>query len=843
MTTALLRLAAADPARAHAVAAEALDGAAPGPPRTLIGLRRAAALAAKELGRLEEGLAHLDEALRIADAAGLDYERAQVRMSQVGLLAAHGDLSAALECAAAAAGVLRGADADRLAANRACALARAGRPDDALAVVREALPRLRRGDDPATLVGLLINLGLARALCGGLETAQASLAEAVAVADRAGLRSQAAMARGNLAFVVSRRGDLPQALHLYAAAEPGLTGERVVQCRLDQAETLIAAGLTGEARPLLAQSLAEAADRGYRCDVADGLLLLACAELADGDAERATQTAEQARTAFAEQERTGWMLLAEHLLLRARWAAGDRSPLLLRTAVATAGRLERGGWAEPAADIRIVAARLALHLGRPAQGLLEQAGRARRRGPAALRVAAWHATALERSVAGDRRGALAAVRSGLRVAGEHAEVFGAAELRARAARVGEDLAALGLDLARSARELLAAEERRRAIARRAVAVRPPADPQRARALAELRVASAEQAAAVARGEEPPHGARRLARLEAAVRTATRRHSPARGRSRPRPAGAAALVAALGDRALVELVQVGDGLHVVTITGGRCRRWPIGPYDAVAADARLVRFAVRRLARHDDETAARGLRDAVRRMSSWTPAGLHRALEGRELVIAPTGAFHAVPWAALVERPFTVVPSATAWLHAVRDAGVRPGRVVLAAGPSLPQGEAEVLALAHRYPDATVLHGPAADVASVRRALDGADLAHLAAHGEFREDNPLFSHLRLADGPLLAYDLEDVPTAPRMVVLSACDAGQAAGDGVLGIVGVLLGLGTATVIASVTPVRDAGARAFMTALHERLRQGTAPARAMSQVPRSSGDLGFQCYGAG
>jgi CHAT domain-containing protein len=204
----------------------------------------------------------------------------------------------------------------------------------------------------------------------------------------------------------------------------------------------------------------------------------------------------------------------------------------------------------------------------------------------------------------------------------------------------------------------------------------------------------------------------------------------------------------------------------------------------------------------------------------------------------------VPWAALVDRPFTVVPSATAWLHAVRDGGGRSGPVVLAAGPSLPHAEAEISALSRLYPDATVLRGPAADALSVRRTLDGAGLVHLAAHGEFREDNPLFSQLRLADGPLLAYDLEDVPAAPRMVVLSACDAGRAAaGDGVLGIVGVLLGLGTATVIASVTPVRDAGARAFMTSLHERLHQGTAPARAMAQIPRSGGDLGFQCYGAG
>ena len=64
--------------------------------------------------------------------------------------------------------------------------------------------------------------------------------------------------------------------------------------------------------------------------------------------------------------------------------------------------------------------------------------------------------------------------------------------------------------------------------------------------------------------------------------------------------------------------------------------------------------------------------------------------------------------------------------------------------------------------------------------------HLACHGSFRADNPLFSTLSLADGPLTVYDLERCRTMPRTVVLSACNVGHVA----VAPRGTLLGLASA-----------------------------------------------------
>lgn len=47
------------------------------------------------------------------------------------------------------------------------------------------------------------------------------------------------------------------------------------------------------------------------------------------------------------------------------------------------------------------------------------------------------------------------------------------------------------------------------------------------------------------------------------------------------------------------------------------------------------------------------------------------------------------------------------------------------------------------------------------------------HALFRADNPLFSALQLADGPLTVYDLERLRAAPRDMILSACDDGVSA----------------------------------------------------------------------
>ena len=131
----------------------------------------------------------------------------------------------------------------------------------------------------------------------------------------------------------------------------------------------------------------------------------------------------------------------------------------------------------------------------------------------------------------------------------------------------------------------------------------------------------------------------------------------------------------------------------------------------------------------------------------------------------------------------------------------------------------------------VLTDSSATAQKVLNALEGAWLAHIAAHGTFRADSPLFSSMRMQDGPLTVYDLEQLDRAPYRLVLPSCDSAvqaPAGADELLGLVSSLLPLGTAGIIATVVPLNDHAIVPVMVDLHRCLRAGQTLAEALRSV---------------
>lgn len=832
---------------------------------------RALGLVAKEQSEIGAAGAHLRTAVRLAERAGRPEREGQARMSLSLVLAHRGDAAGALGEADRAVALLTGDAAAQAQMQRALVLQHMDRFDEALEGYRRALVRFRRSGDRLWETRALCNRGVLHANRGDFTLGHADLLRALDLCDELGFELGAGIVQHNLGYLCARKGDVVAALRWYDGAEARhrVAGVAPPNLQLDRAELLLSVRLVAEARTAAERAVEELARGRMALRLAEARLLLSQAALLDGDVAAARAAAGAARRGFSRQRRPAWAALARYAQLRAEWAAGDRSARTLASALGTAAALAEVGWPAAAMDARVLAARMALELGRVdvAGRELASASRARNRGPVELRARAWHAKALLCLAKGQRAPAVAALRAGMDVLDEHRGTLGATELRAHLSAHGADLAEAGLRLALDGGDPHAVfewAERWRAGALRSRPLRPPEDPVLADDMAELRrVAQARDEAALS-GRATAALLRRQAELEEAVRRRSRAVAGGGAAGAAAPS-VAALAAALGDRALVEMVELDGRLRAVVVTADRVVLRSLGPAEEVRAELHAMQFALRRLARGRGErrsldAAVTAVGYAAGRLDGLLLDPLAADLGDRPLVVVPTGHLHAAPWSLLpscLGRGVTVTPCAALW-HAATSAPApaAPSPTVLVAGPDVPCGPAEVARLARTYRGATRLAGARATVQAVLGALDGAGLAHVAAHGTFRADNPLFSCLALADGPLTVYDLETLRAAPRTVILSACESGLSGvrpGDELMGLAAAMLGLGTRTLIASVVAVPDEQTAELMVDVHRGLRAGAGPAEALCRAQAATvggGDpraiaaaAGFICFGAG
>ncbi|MFC3348819.1 CHAT domain-containing protein [Streptomyces echinoruber] len=729
-----------------------------------------------------------------------------------------------------------------------------GRHREALEDVRRAVPVLRQAGDVIWTARALTLRATVHLALGAVERADADFTAAEALWDTTGQehdKADAVESRGLAAF---RAGDIPAALRLLdeAAERYAKLGTPTIMLSIRRCEVLMAAGLAAEA---LAEADAALA-------VLDGIggqptrkaeLLLAAARAAGsaGDAHTAIARADAAVRLFAGQRRAWWETHARMVLLEARVAAGRRSGRMVADAAALAERLARFG--SPAApEASLLAGRIALWLGwtADAERHLRTAARSRRAGTPPARLTGWAAQALRAQAAGSTRGVLEACRRGLDVLDEHRMTLGASELRARATAQGAELAALAQQVSlRSggARRLLVWSERWRATVLSAPPARPPADPALLSALTAFREIAARAEDARRDGHPVPALEREQRRLEREVRSRTlhmRGDAPGTGhRFAPER-----LLARLGEQRLVELVVLDGRVHVLLCGQGRVRRFTAGPLAEALVEAEHVQAGLRRLAHPGAQARLPLVEEAGHRLEELLLGPAARHLGSGPLVVVPPGSLHRVPWAllpSLRERVVSVSPSASSWLRARETEPPPGGRHVLVRGPGLATGGAEVPELADRYGAPTVLEDEEARTARVLRELDGAALAHIAAHGTFRADSPLFSSLRMADGPLTVHDFERLDRSPYRIILSCCDTARFASvgaDELLGLVTALLPLGTAGVVACSAPVNDEAVVPLMLALHKGLGAGLSLAEALRDARAAlPGDAVHQATG--
>jgi tetratricopeptide (TPR) repeat protein len=865
-----LRLAEADPGQSADLAALVADQArSAGDYAAAAIAERALGLATLHIEDADAAMAHLRAAITLGGRAGAPQLTAEARMTLAYVLNGSGRSRPALKEIDMAIRDLVGLELVRAEAQRGAILQLLGRFDEALASYREALPTLRRADDHVWVQRVLANRCIIYGYRHQLAAAKKDLREAGDLCDLLDLGLSAGFVQQNLGWINTIGGDVPAALHHLDLAEQRFRalGSRLGFILCDRSELLLSVRLISEARQTAEQAVRQIEREGQQIALPEARLMLARAALLGGDNRHAVEQARRAVGEFTSQQRPYWATLARYVLLVSRLEDGDRRHVTVRQLAAVAHGLAATGWTAATLEARLLVGQLAIERGSVENGrhALEQVSQSRRRGPALLRSRAWYGEALLRLADGNAAGARKAVRSGLRVLDEHRACMGATDLRANAAGHRSELAALGLRIAMTEGRpsfVLAWAEQSRA---RHLLSRPahqPDDPELAAALARLRGTVREIEELHKTGGRSAVLDRRQAALERQIRDHCRRQ-PRAAATEPAPAVTVTqLAGALGQAALVEYFHLDTELHAVVLVNGRARLVHIGPLEPARDAVEFAAFAVRRLARRKVSDGSRSaavamLRHSAASLDAMLLEPFARLIENRPLVVVPTGPLQSLPWSILPScagRPVTVAPSAALWYAAECGGQHWQGRVAVVAGPGLAGARIEAEAVAAIY-RTTALIGAAATVPTVTSALNRADLVHLAAHGRVRADNPLFSSLRLADGPLTIYDLERLDRVAPVVIAAACESGRSvvcAGDEILGFSATLLSLGTEQLIAPVVPIPDAETAPLMIAFHRQLAAGRPIAEALSHAQQQmaagttdamAAAAAFICIGAG
>jgi Tfp pilus assembly protein PilF len=908
----------ADRPRHGRVVAEALaeEARAAGSAAAEVMACRSAAWAARELYEHDAARRLLTRAGRVARRAGLSARLGQVWVTRSAVHLELGDLRGAARDLAAARAAFAPVEPVELTFAEGLLAQKAGRATAAATAYR-AVVASTGPDEAAVGFKAANNLGEVLAEAGRLDEADAALELAERTAAGTS-RAFAAIAAVNRGVVAVQRGHLATAEGHFSRSRAlaRTAGLPLVEFRLEEVRALRVAGLWPEAEARLDALVRHLDAPGAALLRADAHLLLAEAALRNGDPGRARQAAATAQSLFSRQRRPADRAAATLVAVEAALAlagapavrplaapgeaeaaehpgagfvdachpdagrraaghldAGDRRDL--RRA---AQMLDSRGELEWAVGAWLVLGRVEAGQGRAgaAAGAWRHAGDLARGGPVLVRARGHLARALAAPTAAACRRACA---SGLADIDAHREGVASSELRARMAGFGRALAEVALatlpepcpprtlfrwlEAGRSAGQVATAPQVAGAALADDLAV--------LRRLTRPREAGADRPSA----EEERAHLLEVRRTENRVR---RRAWSDVGRADARgPLDVGTVLDALGPATLVSYGTVGSRLVAVTVGRGRARRHDLGPAAPLAAVARSLGFAARRLSTPDAtaEAAARTVASELRRADAalvapllW-PRGRSAGPSG-ETVVVPGPAVTEVPWGALPSlagAPVRVVPSARAWLDTAAGGVVACGAGVpaaLLAGPGLPGAEGEVRSIARVRPGARVLLPAAATGPEAVVALDGVTIAHVACHGTMRVDAPLFSALDLADGPLTVYDVERVGRLPLVFVLAACDTGLAgpgaggpssAGGPVgdpLGFPSVLLQRGARAVVAATIPAPDAASSSLMVALHDELIAGRSAAEALAAArarvdptaPEGlAASLAFACFGGG
>jgi len=275
-----------------------------------------------------------------------------------------------------------------------------------------------------------------------------------------------------------------------------------------------------------------------------------------------------------------------------------------------------------------------------------------------------------------------------------------------------------------------------------------------------------------------------------------------------------------DATLIEYFIAGEQLVAAVVSRERCRILPVTMVSRVTHLQQLLRFQLAKFrmgaeyVRRFEGPLLQATDNHLEALYRELIAPVRHLLQGRHLIFVPHGPLHFLSFHALKNGQeylcdsFTIsyAPSATVFsLCQQKQASTAADALVFGiADARAPLILDEAHCVAGLLPRSSLHLGEEATSSILRAKGLTSGLLHIATHGIYRQDNPMFSGIRLGDGYLNLYDLYQMRLNARLVTLSGCATGMnfvAAGDELLGLQRGLFSAGATTLLLSLWDVHD------------------------------------------
>lgn len=309
---------------------------------------------------------------------------------------------------------------------------------------------------------------------------------------------------------------------------------------------------------------------------------------------------------------------------------------------------------------------------------------------------------------------------------------------------------------------------------------------------------------------------------------------------------------LGEKsALLEYFRLGDRILATVITKDTLQVTRLGSIARVEATLGLLQFQLSKFrlntnyVRQFQQQLLEATRVHLSELYQELVAPIRDQFKQPHLIVVPHDSLHTVPFHALFDGArylldtltISYAPSASVYVHCCRKKSNRAGGSLIlgvpdAEAPSIGQ---EIEAVSRALPESEVFIGPRASERILREKGGQSRLIHIATHGSFRQDSPVFSGIRIGDTFLNLYDLYRLRLPAEQITLSGCSTGVnavAAGDEPMGLMRGLLAAGARSLLLTLWDVNDVSTARFMEVFYNDLGRTsdriTALQHAMQEV---------------